>query len=44
VLKLKCEFGITDVYLSPNPRLISAEIGRAIGRSWQAVDIYIADL
>ncbi|WP_457552584.1 DNA methyltransferase [Desulfobacula sp.] len=27
-----------------NPRLTSAEIGRAIGRSRQAVDLYIADL
>ena len=27
-----------------NPRLTSSEIGRAIGRSRQAVDLYIADL
>ena len=27
-----------------NPRLMSVEIGRAVGRSRQAVDIYVADL
>ena len=27
-----------------NPRLTSSEIGKVIGRSWQAVDSYIADL